>query len=88
MLSPRLTSCPECASIPNLIHEIDCKLAALGNNLYNNVVFMLNQPVPGGVMLALINYRRILAYKYCNPDYAAPYTVNMIASRVKLLKYK
>jgi hypothetical protein len=49
---------------------------------------MLNQPVPGGVMLALINYRRILAYKYCNPDYAAPFTVNMIASRVKLLKYK
>jgi len=88
MLSPRLTNCPECASIPNLIAEIDCKLAALGNNLYNNVVFMLNQPVPGGVMLALINYRRILVYKYCNPDYAACYTVNMIASRVKLLKYK
>jgi hypothetical protein len=88
MLSPRLTSCPECASIPALIADIDCKLASLANNLYNNVVFMLNQPVPGGVMLALINYRRILAYKYCNPDYAAPFTVNMIASRVKLLKYK
>ena len=88
MLSPRLTSCPECASIPALIADIDCKLNQLGNNLYNNVVFMLNQPVPGGVMLALINYRRILTYKYCNPDYAAPSTVNMIASRVKLLKYK
>ena len=88
MLSPRLTSCPECASIPALIADIDCKLASLANNLYNNVVFMLNQPVPGGVMLALINYRRILAYKYCNPNYAAPFTVNMIASKVKLLKYK
>jgi hypothetical protein len=88
MLSPRLTNCPECASIPVLIADIDCKLASLANNLYNNVVFMLNQPVPGGVMLDLINYRRILAYKYCNPDYAAPFTVNMIASRVKLLKYK
>lgn len=88
MLSPRLTNCPECANIPALIATIDCKLAEFGNNLYNNVVFMLNQPVPGGVMLALINYRRILAYKYCNPDYAAPFTVNMIASRVKLLKYK
>lgn len=88
MLSPRLTSCPECASIPALIATIDCKLVELGNNLYNNIVFMLNQPVPGGVMLDLINYRRILVYKYCNPDYAAPYTVNMIASRVKLLKYK
>jgi hypothetical protein len=88
MLSPRLTNCPECASIPALLADIDCKLAELGNNLYNNVVFMLNQPVPGGVMLDLINYRRILTYKYCNPDYAACYTVNMIASRVKLLKYK
>jgi hypothetical protein len=88
MLSPRLTNCPECASIPVFIADIDCKLASLANNLYNNVVFMLNQPVPGGVMLDLINYRRILAYKYCNPDYAAPFTVNMIASRVKLLKYK
>lgn len=88
MLSPRLTNCPECASIPVLIADIDCKLASLANNLYNNVVFMLNQPVPGGVMLDLINYRRILTYKYCNPDYAAPFTVNMIASRVKLLKYK
>jgi hypothetical protein len=88
MLSPRLTNCPECASIPVLIADIDCKLASLANNLYNNVVFMLNQPVPGGVMLDLINYRRILVYKYCNPDYAAPFTVNMIASKVKLLKYK
>jgi len=49
---------------------------------------MLNQPVPGGVMLDLINYRRILVYKYCNPEYASCYTVNMIASRIKLLKYK
>lgn len=88
MLSPRLTNCPECASIPALILEIDCKLSELGNNLYNNIVFMLNQPVPGGVMLDLINYRRILVYKYCNPEYASCYTVNMIASRIKLLKYK
>jgi hypothetical protein len=88
MLSPRLTNCPECASIPALIADIDCKLASLANNLYNNISFMLNQPVPGGTMLDLINYRRILTYKYCNPDYAATFTVNMIASRVKLLKYK
>lgn len=88
MLSPRLTNCPECASIPALIAEIDCRLADLANNLYNNVVFILNQPVPGGAILDLLNYRRILAYKYCNPDYAAEFTVNMIASRVKILKYK
>lgn len=88
MLSPRLTHCPECASIPALIAEIDCKLANLANNLYNNVVYILNQPVPGGAMLDLITYRRILVYKLCNPNYAAAFTVNMIASRVKILKSK
>jgi|TARA_R110002126_G_scaffold2898_2_gene15984 hypothetical protein len=88
MLSPRLTNCPECASIPALIAEIDCRLADLANNLYNNVVFILNQPVPGGTMLDLLNYRRILVYKYCNPDYNAAFSVNMIASRVKILKFR
>jgi hypothetical protein len=88
MLSPRLTHCPECASIPALIAEIDCKLANLANNLYNNVVYILNQPVPGGAMLDLITYRRILVYKLCNPNYASAFTVNMIASRVKILNSK
>ena len=88
MLSPRLTYCPECASIPALIAEIDCKLANLASNLYNNVVYILNQPVPGGAMLDLITYRRILVYKLCNPNYASAFTVNMIASRVKILNSK
>lgn len=88
MLSPRLTSCPECANIPALVLEIDCKLTELGKNLYNNISFMLNQPVPAEALLDLINYRRILIYKYFNPDYADCYTVNMIASRVKILKHK
>lgn len=88
MLSTRLTNCPDCASIPALLADIDCKLAELSKNLYNNLVFMLNQPVPASVMLDLLNYKRILTYKYCNPNYACKYTVNMIASRVKILKYK
>ena len=88
MLSPRLTNCPECANIPDLVSEIDCKLAELANSLYNNVVFMLNKPFPATAMNDLLNYRRILLYKYCNPDYAREYTVNMIASRVKILKFK
>lgn len=88
MLSPRLTDCPECASIPALIAEIDCKLADLASNLYNNVVYILNQPIPAGAMLDLLHYRRILAYKFCNPNYACQFTVNMIASRVKILKSK
>ena len=88
MLSPRLTNCIECSSIPALLADIDNKLAELASNLYNNIVFSLNLPAKGAVMTDLLNYRRILTYKYCNPDYAAPFTVNMIAGKVKLLKYK
>ena len=82
MLSPRLTNCPECANIPSLLKKIDCKLAELGNNLYNNISYMLNKPVPSSDILQLIGYRRILMYKYCNPNYVHKYSVQMIASRV------
>jgi hypothetical protein len=88
MLSPRLTNCIECSTIPFLISEIDCKMTELASNLYNNVIFMLNQPIPSSVIIDLLNYRRILTFKYCNPDYAGCYTVEMIASKIKLLKYK
>ena len=82
MLSPRLTNCPECANIPSLLKKIDCKLAELGNSLYNNISYMLNQPIPAGDILQLIAYRRILMHKYCNPNYVHEYSVAMIASRV------
>jgi hypothetical protein len=82
MLSPRLTNCPECSNIPDLLKKINCKLAELGNSLYNNVSYMLNQPIPAGDMLQLIAYKRILTHKYCNPNYVHQYSVAMIASRV------
>lgn len=85
MLSPRLTNCVECTTIPVLINEIDCKIAQLAGNLYNNIVFMLNQPVEANVMIDLLNYRRILTFKYCNPDYAGCFTIPMITSKVKRL---
>lgn len=82
MLSPRLTNCPECSDIPSLIRKIDCKLAELGNSLYNNISYMLNQPISADDMIQLIGYKRILTYKYYNPSYLHNYTVNAIASRV------
>ena len=88
MLSPRLTDCVNCSSITALLADIDCKMAELADNLYNNIVFMLNRPIPGIAMSDLLNYKRILTYKLCNEDYAKHYTVEMIASRVKLLKFK
>lgn len=88
MLSPKLTDCVSCASIPALLSDIDCKLLELANNLYNNTIFSLNRQVQGAVILDLLNYKRILTYKWCNPDYTCHFTVSMIASRVKLLIYK
>ena len=82
MLSPRLTDCPECANIPSLLKKIDCKLAELGNNLYNNISYMLNKPVPADNITQLIGYRRILMYKIVNPSYVQDYSINMISSKV------
>jgi hypothetical protein len=85
MLHPRLTNCPECANIPSLLKKIDCKLAELGNNLYNNITYMLNKPIPINDINQLIGYRRILQYKYVNPYYAHKYSINMIAGKVTRL---
>lgn len=82
MLTPRLTNCPECADIPNLLKKIDCKLAEYANGLYNNVVFMLNQSVPAAAMIQLLAYKRILTYKACNPDYLADFCMDKITSKV------
>lgn len=82
MLTPRLTNCQDCHKIPDLLKSIDCKLAELGNNMYNNVVFMLGRDVPAYTITQLIAYKRILTFKYCNPNYAGSVCVNDIASKV------
>lgn len=88
MLLPRLTDCVDCTTISALLSDIDCRLTELANAEYNNIVFSLNRPTNCAPIGDLLNYKRILTYKLCNEDYAAPFTVQMIASRVKLLKYK
>ena len=88
MLYPRLTNCIECASIPALLTDIDNKLTYLATVQYNNIVFSVNHYIPGEVVGALINYKQILAYKAVNPNYCKPFTIPMIASRVKVLIHK
>jgi hypothetical protein len=88
MLTPRLTNCSQCAEISSLIADIDCKIAEMSSALYNNIVFMLNKNIAYDAISDLLNYKRILSYKVCNPNYAGHFTVNMIASKIKLLKYK
>jgi hypothetical protein len=88
MLSPRLSECVDCSTIPALLDDIDCKLTELAKQEYNNVVFSLNRTINGVAMNDLLNYKRILTYRLCNTNYASAYPTNMIASKVKLLKYK
>ena len=88
MFSPRLTDCVDCTTIPVLLKDIDRKLADLAKTEYNNIVFILNKSVNRELVFDLINYKRILTYKFCNQDYAKHFTIEMIASRIKLLKHK
>ena len=88
MLSPRLTNCVDCSTISALLSDIDCKLTEMAKDQYNNIVFSLNRSINTIAISDLLNYKRILTYKLCNPDYACKYSVEMIASRVKLLKHK
>lgn len=88
MLQPKLTNCVECATIPSLLSQIDCKLKELAQNLYNNIVFALNRDVPATAISDLLNYKRILTYKLCNADYASCYSVEEIAGKVKILIFK
>lgn len=88
MLTPRLTNCPDCPAIEGLIKDIDCKMVDMADRMYGNITLMLNRPVSTEVMSDLMHYKRILQYKAVNPDYASTTTVESIASRVKLLKFK
>ena len=88
MIVPRLENCVECASISTLLSNIDCKLTSLAKKQYGNILYSLNTPISGELASDLLNYKRILTYKYCNPDYASCYSVEQIASKVKLLIHK
>ena len=88
MLSPRLNNCIDCATIPVLLTDIDNKLAELAQVEYNNIVYSTNYAIPAWAIGDLLNYKRILEYKACNPEYAQPFTIKQIASRVKVLIHK
>lgn len=85
MLSPRLSGCLKCASITDLLADIDCKLDQLSISLYNNVVFSLNNSINATAINSLLIYKRILTYKLANDQYACNFSINAIASKVKLL---
>jgi hypothetical protein len=88
MLATKQLNCESCMTYTSLIEDIDCKLTKLSKDLYNNVIFALNNPVNRELFIQLMTYRRILNYRIYNSDYASPFTDEQITSRVKLLKFK
>lgn len=85
MLSLRINNCRECSQIHLLINKINCQLAKMAKNLSLNISFMLDKPVEGCKMSALIHYKRILTYKACNPDWVSEFSIKEIASRISSL---
>jgi len=88
MFSPRLNNCVDCTTIPSLLNDIDCKLLEFAKSEYNNTVFDLNYNISSDVFWDLLNYKQILTYRLYNPNYACKYTLDKIASKVKILKFK
>ena len=88
MLSPRLTDCVIDASIPATLTQIDERLTYWARLQYNNIVFSVNNYIPGEIIQDLLNYKQILTYRLCNPTYAMicgiP-TTSQVVSRVKVL---
>lgn len=91
MLSPRLTDCIDYASIPATLLQIDEKLAYWATRQYNNIIFSMNNYIPGEVVEDLLHYKQILTYRLCNPEYAMVCglpTTSQVVSRVKVLIHK
>ncbi len=86
MLSPRLINCVDCSDICVVISEIDCKIAQMAKDLYNNTVYSLNKKIDGNAINDLLNYKRILQYRICNIDYGGRnFSDEQSISRIKLL---
>ena len=82
MLNSKLTSCKEGGDISDLLKRINCKLAELSNDMYNNIAFMLNNPIPTSQIIELLTYREILENKQVNSEYTKDYSVEDIAGKV------
>jgi hypothetical protein len=91
MLSPRLTDCAIDASIPATLTQIDERLTYWAKLQYSNIIFSVNNYIPGEVIEDLLHYKQILTYRLCTPDYAMVCglpTTSQVVSRVKVLIHK
>ena len=88
MLSPRLINCVVNSSIPFTLTQIDERLTYWAIRQYNNIIFSMNNHIPVEIINDLLNYKQILTYRLCNPDYAMVCglpTTSQVVSRVIVL---
>ena len=78
-------SCKKCENIPKLLASIDCKLAELGNNLYNNISYLLNKNNDICNISKLLVYKNILIAKNNNSNYLKNWCFCSITTQVKKL---
>ena len=88
MLTPRLNNYIANSTIPVLLADIDERIAELADLEYNNIVYAVNNYINTVALQDMLNYKRILLFKNCNPDYCQCFTVEMIASKVKILIHR
>jgi hypothetical protein len=88
MVTIQLNNCTDCTSIPALVKSIDTKLAKIAKDQYNNIIYELNKNVSGEVAFDLLTYKQILYNRVCNPDYAIQFSIDRIASKIKILTHK
>lgn len=79
-------NCTECGQIPNLLTAIDCKITMEADKIYQNIRFMLNEPIDTCLIKDLLHYKRILTFRYANNEYASlVFPLERIISRVRSL---
>ena len=75
--------CNTSNDICNDLSLIDCKLAELGNQLYNNISYLLNNNVEICSISKLLIYKRMLTHKYNNPKYLSKWCLCDIKNKIK-----
>lgn len=85
MFNVRITDCVECGSIQKMIKAIDCQLSAMADNLFTNLIYMLDRPVNAITMSTLLHYKRILTYRETNPEYMEEMCFENVTSRINSL---
>lgn len=74
-----------CQDTLKILALVDCKLAELGNNLYNNLSYLLNNNSDICTISKLIMYKRILLYKSNNQNYLKNWCLCNITNAIKHL---